>query len=238
MARGTLLSKRQLEIQLGKLKTLGKPNLKLEQYPISSNAASELLYIAGFEQKDLDNRVVDLGTGTGRLAIGAALMGAKEVTGVEIDKQALTLAKENAETVGVRVEWVHSDVEKFDGKFDTVIMNPPYGTRTLHADTRFLEKASQLAPVIYSIHKSATREYVAQFVTQSGLQIDQVRSMKMEIPHLFNFHQKKRVVVEVDLYRITRKNGPINCVMQESLSVAVTRASGPQPPERRRSPSQ
>jgi putative methylase len=238
MARGTQLSKRQLGIRLGKLKTLGKPNLKLEQYPVSSNAASELLYIAGFEHKDLDNRVVDLGTGTGRLAIGAALMGAKEVTGVEIDKQALTLAKENAEMVGVRVEWVHSDVERFDGKFDTVIMNPPYGTWTLHADTRFLEKASQLAPVIYSIHKSATREYLAQFVTRSGLQIDQVRSMKMEIPHLFNFHQKKRVVVEVDLYRITRKNGPMNCVMQESLSVAVTRASGPQPPERPRSPSQ
>jgi putative methylase len=205
MARRTQLSKRQLEIQLGKLKTLGKPNLKLEQYPISSNAASELLYIAGFEQKDLDNRVVDLGTGTGRLAIGAALMGAKEVIGVEIDQQALTLAKENAETVGVRIEWVHSDVEKFYGRFDAVIMNPPYGTRTSHADTRFLEKASQLAPVIYSIHKSATREYLAQFVTRSGLQIDQVRSMRMEIPHLFNFHEKKRVMVEVDLYRITRK---------------------------------
>jgi predicted RNA methylase len=132
-------------------------------------------------------------------------MGAKEVIGVEIDQQALTLAKENAETVGVRIEWVHSDVEKFYGRFDAVIMNPPYGTRTSHADTRFLEKASQLAPVIYSIHKSATREYLAQFVTRSGLQIDQVRSMRMEIPHLFNFHEKKRVMVEVDLYRITRK---------------------------------
>jgi predicted RNA methylase len=28
--------------------------------------------------------------------------------------------------------------------------------------------------------------------------------MKMEIPHLFEFHEKKRSTVEVDLYRIIR----------------------------------
>ena len=205
MGRKTQLSKRQLEIQLGKLKILEKPNLKLEQYPVSSGVASELLYMADFEHDDLDGRVIDLGTGTGRLAIGAALMGAKEIVGVDVDEQALAVAKENAETVEVEVGWVQSDIEKIKGKFDSVIMNPPYGTRTSHADTRFLEKAFQLAPIIYSIHKSATREYLVEFVTKSGRQVDQVRSMRMEIPHLFEFHEKKRTMVEVDLYRITRK---------------------------------
>ncbi len=198
MARKTQLSKRQLEIQLGKLKILEKPNLKLEQYPVSSEAASELLYMADFEHDDLDGRVIDLGTGTGRLAIGAALMGAKEIVGVDVDVQALALARENAETAEVEVGWVQSDIEKIKGKFDSVIMNPPYGTRTCHADTRFLERAFQLAPIIYSIHKSA-------FVKSSDRQVDHVRSMKMEIPHLFEFHEKKRATVEIDLYRITRK---------------------------------
>ncbi len=205
MARKTQLSKRQLEIQLGKLKILEKPNLKLEQYPVSSEVASELLYMADFEHDDLDGRVIDLGTGTGRLAIGAALMGAKEIVGVDVDEHALALAKENAETAEVEVGWIQSDIEKIKGKFDSVIMNPPYGTRTSHADTRFLAKAFQLAPIIYSIHKSATREYLVEFVTKSGRQVDQVRSMKMKIPHLFEFHEKKRTMVEVDLYRITRK---------------------------------
>ncbi|HMB67177.1 MAG TPA: METTL5 family protein [Candidatus Bathyarchaeia archaeon] len=204
MADKTRLSKRQLEIQLGKLKILQKPNLKLEQYPVSSEAASELLYLAGFEHNDLDGRVIDLGTGTGRLAIGAALMGAEAVVGVDVDAQALALAKENAETAKVRVEWVRSDIEKVSGKFGTVIMNPPYGTRTSHADTRFLEKAFQVAPVVYSIHKSATRDFLVKFVKKSDRQVDQVRSMKMEIPYLFEFHEKKRSTVEVDLYRIIR----------------------------------
>src|SRR2546428_819788 len=101
MADKTWPSKRKLEIQLGKLKILEKPNLKLEQYPVSSEAASELLYMADFEHDDLDGRVIDLGTGTGRFAIGAALMGAKEIVGVDVDEQALAVAKENAETVEV-----------------------------------------------------------------------------------------------------------------------------------------
>ncbi len=206
MADKTHLSKRQLEIQLGKLKILKKPDLKLEQYPVSSEVASELLYMAGFEHNDLDGRVIDVGTGTGRLAIGAALMGAEEVVGVDVDEQVLVLARENAGTAGVHVEWVESEIEKVDGRFDSVIMNPPYGTRTSHADTWFLEKAFQLAPVVYSIHKSATRGFLVQFVTRSSWQVDQVRSMRMEIPHLFQFHEKKRGTVEVDLYRIIRKS--------------------------------
>jgi putative methylase len=201
----TKLSRRQLEIQLGRLKILEKPNLKLEQYPVSSEAASELLYMAGFEHKELDGRVIDLGTGTGRLAIGAALMGARKVVGVDTDERAIALARENGETAKVQVEWVKSDIEKVSGRFDTVIMNPPYGTWTSHADTEFLKKAIELAPVAYSIHKSSTRDFLLQFMTKLGAQVDQVRSMRMAIPHLFEFHEKKRATVEVDLYRIRRE---------------------------------
>ena len=218
MADKTRPSKRQLEIQLGRLKILEKPSLKLEQYPVSSEAASELLYLAGFEHDDLNGRVIDLGTGTGRLAIGAVLMGAKEVVGIDIDDQALALAKTNAETAGVQVEWTQSEVEKVNGRFGAVIMNPPYGTRTSHADARFLEKAFRLAPVVYSIHKSATREFLFRFVTRSGWRVDQVRSMRMEIPRLFEFHEKKRATVEVDLYRILRKNIQLNLAMKNDPS--------------------
>jgi predicted RNA methylase len=198
-------SKRQLEIQLGNLKILEKPNLKLEQYPVSSETASELLYMAGFEHNDLDHRVIDMGTGTGRLAIGAALMGAKKVVGVDMDKDSLTLAKENAKTAAVRVQWIQSEIERVKGKFDAAIMNPPYGTRTSHADTRFLEKALQLAPTVYSIHKSSTRDFMLKFVTKLGAQVDQIRSMKMTIPHLFEFHEKRQAIVEIDLYRIIQE---------------------------------
>ncbi len=195
-------SKRQLEVQLGKLRNLETPSLRLEQYPVSPEVAGELLYMSGFEHNDLIGGVVDLGTGTGRLAIGAALMGAPEVVGVDVDERALALARENAEAVSAKVEWLLSDVNDVRGRFDVVVMNPPYGTRTSHADTKFLEKAFQLAPVVYSIHKSSTRDFLLRFVKGHGWEVEEARNMSMRIPHLFDFHLKKWQSVDVDLYRI------------------------------------
>lgn len=195
-------SKRQLEIHLGKLKILQPPILSLEQYPVSPEVAGELLYMSGFEHDDLNGRVVDLGTGTGRLAIGAALMGSRHVVGVDVDERALALARENAKTVNVKVEWLLSNISEVHGRFDAVVMNPPYGTRTSHADTKFLEEAFQLARVVYSIHKSSTRDFLLRFAESHEWRIDGVRNMRMKIPHLYSFHRKKWQTVDVDLYRI------------------------------------
>jgi len=174
----------------------------LEQYPVSSEVAAELLYLAGFEHRDLDGNIVDLGTGTGRLAIGAAIMGAKRVVGVDLDEKVIRLAKENAAASGVTVEWLVSDIDQITGEFDTVIMNPPYGTRSPHVDVDFLERAFQLGPVTYSIHKSSTRNYLRKVVERKNRRVDDLRCMTLNIPHLFSFHSKKWKRVEVDLYRI------------------------------------
>ena len=202
MVEERTVSKRQLEIQLGRLKILQTPQLRLEQYPVSAKVAAELLRMAGFEHHDLQGETIDLGTGTGRLAIGAAMMGSKQVVGVDIDERSITLARENAIAAGVRVKWVVSDIKEVVGAYDTVIMNPPYGTRSPHADVQFLKRAFELAPVSYSIHKSSTREFLRRVIERKNRRIDAVRSMSLDIPHLFPFHQKKWEKIDVDLYRI------------------------------------
>src|SRR2546426_12746046 len=202
MADKKHLSKRQLEILLGKLKILDKPNLELEQYPVSAEAAAELLYMAGFEHDDLEGRIIDLGTGTGRLAIRAAIKRPAHVVGVDVDARALELARQNAKTAGVKVKWVQSTIDELDGTYDTVIINPPYGTRTIHADTRFLDKAFQLAPITYSIHKASTRTFLARYVHKSNRRIAEARTMSLKIPHLYTFHTRRWKSIEVDLCRI------------------------------------
>src|SRR5216117_3090456 len=181
LAEKQLPSKRQIEIILSKLKILETPTLRLEQYPVSAEAAAELLYMAGFEHDDLEGRIIDLGTGTGRLAIGAAFMSPAHVVGVDIDARALELARENAKTAGVKVEWVQSTIDNIDGTYDTVIMNPPYGTRTIHADTR---------------------SFLARYVHKSNRRIVEARSMSLKIPHLYSFHTRRWKSIEVDLCRI------------------------------------
>src|SRR5437879_12732230 len=190
-----------MELQLGQQNMLQTPKLRLQQYPISPEVAAELLYMAGFEHPDLQGEIIDLGTGTGRLAIGAAMMGAQRVFGVDIDERAIALARENALATGVQVEWIVSDVAEVVGQYDAVIMNPPYGTRSPHLDVRFLERAFELAPISYSIHKSSTRDYLRGVIAKKGRRVDAVRSMSLNIPNLFPFHHKKWENVKVDLDR-------------------------------------
>lgn len=197
------LSKRQLEVQLGQLQTLPDPQLKLEQYPVSPEVASELLFMAGFEHNDLQDRIVDLGTGTGHLAIGASLMGANHVLGVDIDPRAISVAARNARKATTNVDWLVSSIDAVRGPFDTAVMNPPYGTRVPHGDTMFLGRALELAPVVYSIHKAAARPFLLRLAKKKGWRVDTVRSMRMKIPHLFEFHTKKWKAVTVDLYRVS-----------------------------------
>ena len=129
-------------------------------------------------------------------------MGSRHVVGVDTDPRALALARTNAASAGVEVDWVESDIDKVCGRYDVVIMNPPYGTRTLHSDVRFLDRAFRIAPVTYSIHKSSTRDFLVKYVARSNRRIGEARSMNMEIPHLFGFHTQKWKSVEVDLCRI------------------------------------
>jgi release factor glutamine methyltransferase len=73
-------------------------------------------------------RVLDLCTGSGYLAIAAALGGASEVTAVDISRRAVLAARLNARLNRVRVEALRGDLfEPVRGRrFDVIVSNPPY----------------------------------------------------------------------------------------------------------------
>lgn len=66
--------------------------------------------------------LLDYGCGSGILAIAAARLGAAEVTGVDIDPQAVIAAEANAERNRVSARFVDS-AEPVDGEFDIVVAN-------------------------------------------------------------------------------------------------------------------
>jgi len=68
--------------------------------------------------------------------------------GLDIDGEALVVAQQNAIELELadHTEWVQCDVAtlltgRFKHKVDTVIMNPPFGTKNKGIDLVFLEKA-------------------------------------------------------------------------------------------------
>ena len=76
-------------------------------------------------------RVLDIGTGTGLIAILAAQRAAEiQITAIDIDEDCVAQARENATASpwGARIEIVHSPLQVFspEEKFDTIISNPPY----------------------------------------------------------------------------------------------------------------
>lgn len=72
--------------------------------------------------------VLDLCTGSGCIVISIVALG-EEVkgTGVDISKEALLVARDNADRLAPSVKLMQGDVlEKIDGRFDCIVSNPPY----------------------------------------------------------------------------------------------------------------
>lgn len=73
--------------------------------------------------------VIDIGTGSGAIAVTIAKLTTAKVTAVDVSDNALQVAKQNAEKNGAKVNFVKSDlfanVGKF-AKFDIIVSNPPY----------------------------------------------------------------------------------------------------------------
>lgn len=77
-------------------------------------------------EADEDKTVLDIGTGSGILAISSILLGAKSAVGVDIDAQSVKTARENAVINGVadKTEFLVGDLaDKISDKYDIVCAN-------------------------------------------------------------------------------------------------------------------
>jgi len=204
-ARPIEIRKHALAIILQKVGPHPRPKVRLEQYTTPADLAAEILFSACYIHDDIQGKcVLDLGTGTGRLAIGASILGAAYVVGVDVDAASLRLASAARKSLRTNVDLVLGDIEIIRGPVETVLMNPPFGTKTAHADLRFLNCALRLGNVVYSIHKSSTRKFLNQWLQKRGFTPKQIAATEIEIPHQYSFHRKPKRRVEVDIIRVAR----------------------------------
>ncbi len=200
----TQMRRKRLEIALQKLRPLGERSARLEQYQTPAAVASDILWEA-FSAGDIHGRsVADLGCGNGIFCIGAKLMGAERAAGIDVDPGAIRVARANAESLGVDVELFEGDVSSMVGAFDTVLMNPPFGAQTRHADRAFVEKALSLAPVTYSLHNDGSQEFVGGMAGALGGRSMAIKRYKLQIPYAFEFHRKANETISVVLLRLER----------------------------------
>jgi putative methylase len=228
-AQKRLIRKLDLERFLNQVKPHPSPNVNLEQYTLSEAAAANMLYLVAYAHGDIvGKRILDLGCGTGRLALGAAFLEAESVVGIDIDKVAVNVAFENSVRLGLqdRVDWVAGDIDAVFGRFDVVVQNPPFGVQKRTADRRFLEKALSVADAVYSLHNHPVTDkrliaqlrsggghplrveassFIHRFVEEHGGRVEAVYAILLVIPRMFDFHTKAKHEVAIDLYVIRKK---------------------------------
>ncbi|RWR73457.1 methyltransferase-like protein 5 [Cinnamomum micranthum f. kanehirae] len=174
---------------------------------------------------DISGKVVaDFGCGCGTLGVASALLGAEYVVGIDIDSQALETASLNASDLELDINLIWCDIKnlkwrvnvKFElflypmylidvGKMvDTVVMNPPFGTRKKGSDMDFLVAALKVASqAVYSLHKTSTRDHVKRTALRdfNAKSADVLCELRFDVPQMYKFHKKKEVDIAVDLWR-------------------------------------
>ena len=206
-----MISKSKLAILLSKLKGFEDPAVKEEQYNTDSETAAAVLwqaYMAG----DVEGKtIVDLGSGTGILGLGAALLGAKKVYMVERDAGAIEIAKKNAvflekeAKIIDKVVFLNEDIKGLKIHADMVIQNPPFGVKQKHADKAFVEKAFNISDVVYSLHKIESMGFLEQLSRDFGFLITNITTFDLPIKACFNFHKKKIHRVKIGCWRFQKQ---------------------------------
>lgn len=104
--------------------------IKVDERALIPRPETELLAEAAAQIAEEGDKILDMCTGSGCIAVSVAKKcEAKKVsvTAVDISEAAIMLAKENAELNEVNVNFVQSNLfEKVRGKYNVIVCNPPY----------------------------------------------------------------------------------------------------------------
>lgn len=117
-----------LQYILGETEFMGL-TFHVEQGVLIPRADTEILVEKALEWMKPGARVLDIGTGSGAIAVSLAKLGRQaQVTAVDVSDRALEIARQNAKRNGAAVEFVKSDCfSALKGrKYDMIVSNPPY----------------------------------------------------------------------------------------------------------------
>lgn len=103
-------------------------HLKLIQSKEHFRMTSDSVLLSNFMQIRKNDTVLDIGTNNGVLLLVAGLKTVRRCVGIDIHKEALEIAMENAELNQLHhLEFIHTRVQTYhSSSFDVCLCNPPY----------------------------------------------------------------------------------------------------------------
>ncbi|MAE42436.1 DNA methylase [Candidatus Woesearchaeota archaeon] len=206
---GQIGSKGALAVALSRLEGFIEPKVRVEQYVTDAEVAAEVLWNMGL-RGDVGKVSVDLGCGTGILGIGLMLLGKVRVLFVDSDKGALEVAKRNLKKIQSEykvlgeAEFLLQDVKDFNENVNLVVENPPFGVKNKHADRVFLKKAFEVGNVVYSFHKSESREFISKFSSENGFKVTNIFDFEFPLKATLSYHTRKIKRIKVSCFRLEK----------------------------------
>lgn len=106
---------------------------QVNEYVLIPRQDTEILVEEAMRYLHDGMRILDLCTGSGCILLSLLHYSNDcEGVGVDISQEALQVAAQNAELLGIRADFLKSDLyEKVTGKFDLLVSNPPYIERAI-----------------------------------------------------------------------------------------------------------
>ncbi len=208
IAMGEIPKHKHLAILLSLLPQQEKRNLELEQYTTPGELASKWIHeINNASEKGIANfDIIDIGCGNGILGLGCALLGAKSLTLIDSDPEAIEIAKKSqlmlSENVNLKtpIKFINAHVGKEYIEIlenTLIISNPPWGTQKHKADRPILNQIfDSNAEEIHIMHTSKNNHLIP-FAKDKEWESKEIIKSDFMIPALYQHHQQKNVTTEV-----------------------------------------
>lgn len=166
-------------------------------YPPSDDSYLMLEALEDFLETADSKTVLDMGTGSGILAIAAAKKGCS-VTATDINPDAIETAKENAKKENIKLNFVLSNLfERVEGKFELIIFNPPY-VRTEDSEAADMQSIAWQGGTDGMVVIDRFLKQVKAFLKPGGRVLLLVSSMDDRVPPIPGF--KTKVLKEKSLF--------------------------------------
>ncbi len=142
-----------------------------ERVLIPRPETEELVELILAENPEMNLSVLDIGTGSGAIALALAKNRPDwSVTAADISQNALELAMENAEAQNLNLSFIKSDCfSEISAKYDIIVSNPPYisredqeevGLNVLHSEPHLALFADEDGLAIYRRIAEDSRDYL------------------------------------------------------------------------------
>lgn len=130
----------------------------------------------------------------------------KDEDAIEIATQNLKLLEEKfGKSFEKKVIFVLGYVESLDEKVDIVIENPPFGIQSMkHADKVFLEKAMAIAPVIFTIHKVESKQFMEALCKDHDFEITHFWPYEFGLKQQYSHHTRRMEYIQVGCWRLEK----------------------------------